>query len=82
MLYLESVFILEVKEWVENRDPLKILKEKLLNREGCSEAELQAIEAKANAEVAEMVKFSLESPSPAAEDALKNVYADREVEDR
>jgi len=72
----------EVKEWIENRDPIKLLKEKLISREGCSDDELAAIEARANEEVAEMVKFSLESPDPVAKDALKYVYADREVEDR
>ena len=70
------------KEWIENRDPIKLLKEKLISREGCSDDELAAIEARANEEVGEMVKFSLESPDPVAEDALKYVYADREVEDR
>lgn len=72
----------EVKEWVEQKDPLKVTRKVLVEREGCSPEQLLDIESRANAEVLAMVDFCLQSPAPEAKDALKYVYADREVEDR
>ena len=68
----------EVAEW-KAKDPVKRLRTVLLEREGVAEDSLAAIEKTVESDVQEMLRFSLESPSPKAEDALKHVYADREV---
>lgn len=68
----------EVLEW-KAKDPVKRLRTVLLEREGVAEGSLAAIEKTVENDVQEMLRFSLESPSPKAEDALKHVYADREV---
>lgn len=69
----------EVAYW-KSRDPLKLTREVLQNREAYSEEFLKALEAEVEGEVQEMLSFSLESPSPRPEDALNHVYVDREVE--
>lgn len=68
----------EVAEW-KAKDPVKRLRTVLLERESVTEDALAAIEKTVENDVQEMLRFSLESPSPKAEDALKHVYADREV---
>lgn len=70
----------ELERWKE-KDPILVAKAKLLER-GTSEAELNAIHAKADALIADYLKFSLESPNPAPEDGIKHVYMDIEVEGR
>ena len=47
-----------------------------------SNKELEKLEKKADEEIAEAVKFSLDSPKPDPEDALRHVWADRDAEDR
>ena len=71
----------EVKAW-KTKCPVKHTRNKLTGVHGCTEQELAAIETKTEQEVQAMLKFSLESPDPDPKDALKHVYADREVEDR
>ena len=69
----------EVAYW-KDRDPLKLTRNVLQNRENYSDEFLKALEAEVEGEVQEMLKFSLESPGPRPEDALTHVYVDREVE--
>lgn len=71
----------ELEEWME-KDPLKIARERLLSKHGVSEDELKTITDRVEVEIEDYVKFSLESPDPTPEDAIKHVYTDREVEGR
>lgn len=64
----------EVQEWLR-RDPVKNFKEYLVRERSFTETELQSIEKEAGAKVDDAVKFALDSPYPAPEDALEDVYA-------
>jgi pyruvate dehydrogenase E1 component alpha subunit len=64
----------EVEEWL-HRDPIKLFKERLLQTSTLTEAESQQIEKETVAEIEEAVKFAIESPYPAPEEALEDVYA-------
>ena len=68
----------EVAYWKE-RCPIKKTRNDLL-AQGVSEEELTALEEKAYAEIEELIDYARKSPLPKAEDAMKHVYADREVE--
>jgi pyruvate dehydrogenase E1 component alpha subunit len=63
----------EVAEWLA-KDPVKRLREKLLAEKVLSQAEIQSVDSEVSAEVEEAVKFAVESPLPAAEEALEDVY--------
>lgn len=69
----------EVAEWKE-RCPLKKTRNDLIEREGMRKEEIEMAEHKLEQDVQAMLQFALESPTPAAEDAVKHVYADREVQ--
>ncbi|MFW6208634.1 MAG: thiamine pyrophosphate-dependent dehydrogenase E1 component subunit alpha [Spirochaetota bacterium] len=71
----------EVEYW-RNRCPIKMAKDRLLGDHKVKEAELKKLEEKADAEIADAVKFSLESPKPEPKNALRYVWADRDAEDR
>ena len=71
----------EVAAW-KAKDPLKLTRKVLLEREKVSEADLKKIEDEEEAHVQEMLKFSLESPIPSVDNAVTYTYADREVETR
>jgi pyruvate dehydrogenase E1 component alpha subunit len=64
----------EVEEWLA-KDPIKRLKQRLLQTNTLTEADLQKIEGKALTEVEEAVKYAIESPFPSPEEALEDVYA-------
>jgi pyruvate dehydrogenase E1 component alpha subunit len=64
----------EVEQWLA-RDPLRRLKEALLQNSIFSEPEFKEIEDKVAADIEEAVKFALQSPYPAPEEALEDVYA-------
>jgi pyruvate dehydrogenase E1 component alpha subunit len=64
----------EVEEWLA-KDPIKRLKEKLLQTNALTKAEIQQIEKQVSAEIEEVVNFALESPYPSPEEALDDVYA-------
>jgi len=64
----------EVEGWLA-KDPIKRLKEKLLQANTLTEAEIQRIEKEVSAEIEEAVKFATESPYPTPEEALEDVYA-------
>ena len=70
----------EVQAWKE-KCPIKRLKEKLLAK-GESEEALKVIEDKANKEIEEMLEYSLNSPEPDPEEAVKHVYVGWEVESK
>ena len=71
----------EVQRW-KDRDPLKLCRKVLLEREKVSEDDIKRIEDEEEAHVQEMLKFSLESPFPTVDTATTYTYADREVETR
>jgi len=64
----------EVEEWLA-KDPIKRFKEKLLQTNTLTESEIQQIEKEVSAEIEEATKFAVESPYPASEEALEDVYA-------
>jgi pyruvate dehydrogenase E1 component alpha subunit len=63
----------EVEEWL-NKDPIKRLKDKISRDHIFTEHEIRKIEREAMAKVEEAVKFAVESPYPAPEEALEDVY--------
>ena len=64
----------EVEQWLAN-DPLKRFRTTLQQNENFSQAEVQKIEENVAAEIEQAVKFAVESPYPAPEEALEDVYA-------
>jgi TPP-dependent pyruvate/acetoin dehydrogenase alpha subunit len=56
-------------------------RKELLGKRKVSEAELKALEADADKEIAECVRFSLESPWPDPKYAIEHVYAGLNAED-
>jgi pyruvate dehydrogenase E1 component alpha subunit len=65
----------EVEEW-KMRDPIEMVRHKLVSGKMATEKDLEAIEAKHKATVEAAVKFAEESPNPPAKDAFKDIYAD------
>jgi len=63
----------EVEEWLA-KDPIARFKEKLLQKDILTKAEAQRIEKEVSAEIEEAVKFATESPYPAPQEALEDVY--------
>jgi len=64
----------EVEAWLA-KDPIRRFKECLLQTKTLTEAEIANIEREASAKIEEAVKFAMESPFPAPEEALEDVYA-------
>jgi len=64
----------EVEEWLK-KDPIPRFKKKLLEQKVLTETVANKIEKDAIAAVEGAVKFALESPYPAPEEALEDVYA-------
>ncbi len=63
----------EVEEY-KKRDPIEMVKDKILTTGIATEEDLTAIEAKIKQQVEEAVKFSEESPWPDASEIFKDVY--------
>lgn len=66
----------ELREWVENRDPLRILERYLQDKYKNITAEIKKIERAMDAVVEESVEFALNSPDPTYEDLIRNVYVE------
>jgi pyruvate dehydrogenase E1 component alpha subunit len=64
----------EVEQWLE-KDPIKRLKQKLLQTKTLTESEIEQIEKQVSEEIETAVKFTMESPYPNPEEALEDVYA-------
>jgi pyruvate dehydrogenase E1 component alpha subunit len=64
----------EVETWLA-KDPIKRLTEQLLQTKTLTEVEIAKIEEEVSATIEEAVKFAIESPYPAPEEALEDVYA-------
>ncbi len=71
----------ELESWKE-KDPIKLTKVKLMADHGVSEAEINAIHARVENEIADYLTVALESPNPDPLDSVKHVYTDIEVEGR
>lgn len=65
----------EVEQW-KLRDPIELVKHRILTNGIATEAELEEIDAKVKAVVEESVKFAEESPFPEAHEAFEGVYAE------
>jgi pyruvate dehydrogenase E1 component alpha subunit len=64
----------EVAEW-RTKDPIPRFRNYLVENEKASQAELDAIDAEIKQEMADAVKFALESPAPDPATALDYIYA-------
>jgi pyruvate dehydrogenase E1 component alpha subunit len=64
----------EVEGWLA-KDPIKRLRVKLLQDRILTEPEVEMIERDVSLQIDEAVKFAVESPYPAPEEALEDVYA-------
>jgi TPP-dependent pyruvate/acetoin dehydrogenase alpha subunit len=65
----------EEREWIEKRDPLKILVARLVETEEDSQGTLDEIAVRIDAEIEAAVKFALETPYPDPSEVDKHVYA-------
>lgn len=63
----------EVEEY-KQRDPVEVVRQKLLDKKFATEKEIEAIDAKVAAQVAESVTFAEKSPFPDASEAFTEVY--------
>ena len=63
----------EVEEWMK-RDPIVQFRAKLIEMRTLTEEEINKIEQEVTAMVEDAVKFAMESPYPAPEEALENVF--------
>jgi pyruvate dehydrogenase E1 component alpha subunit len=63
----------EVEEWMK-RDPIMQFRAKLIEMKTLTEGEINKIEQDVTAMVEDAVKFATESPYPAPEEALENVF--------
>jgi pyruvate dehydrogenase E1 component alpha subunit len=64
----------EVEMWLA-KDPVRRLREKLLQLNAVMEKEIQRIEGEVSSEMEEAVKFATESSYPTPEESLEDVYA-------
>jgi pyruvate dehydrogenase E1 component alpha subunit len=67
----------ELQDWLENKDPITILRQQLEAKYKSIDSELKAIEEETAKIVEESVQFALESPDPTYEDLIANVYVGR-----
>lgn len=65
----------EVKKWQEN-DPIGIFRAYLIRENTATEAELDALDDKAQAETNKAVEFAEASPEPGMEELFKDIYAE------
>jgi acetoin:2,6-dichlorophenolindophenol oxidoreductase subunit alpha len=64
----------EIEEW-KKKDPIKRMRERLIQEGVYSAAQLDAMEEQAHEDIEDAVRFADSSPAPKVEDVLKNVYA-------
>lgn len=64
----------ELDYWVQNRDPITLLRARILKDFPRAKKELEAIEAEQVKAVEESVQFALNSPDPTYEDLINNIY--------
>ena len=64
----------EEKEWIQDRDPVKLFRERILQEGIISEEELAKLESEVEAEIEEAVEYAKNAPLPENESALHNVF--------
>jgi pyruvate dehydrogenase E1 component alpha subunit len=67
----------EVEEY-KDKDPIEVVKAKLLSDFHVTESEIEEIQERIRVEVEECVKFAEESPWPAEDELLKDVYVQQD----
>jgi TPP-dependent pyruvate/acetoin dehydrogenase alpha subunit len=72
----------EVRHWKEDRDPIRLARQKLLDGGRAQAADLDQIEAGLKAEIERWIDFAMHSPPPDPAKATSDVYAEWEVEPR
>lgn len=65
----------ELEDWWENKDPIKIFKQKLKELGYLTDEIADKIEAEAKQEIDEAADFALKSPEPSPESAFEGIYA-------
>jgi TPP-dependent pyruvate/acetoin dehydrogenase alpha subunit len=66
--------IAEIEQW-RAKDPIRRMRDRLVQRGTLTEGLVQRIEAEVQAEIQDAMKFAEESPSPSPEELYKDVYA-------
>ena len=66
----------EEKEWLEDRDPIKTFRARLLTEGVATEEEIEKLEEEVDAAIDDSVEFAKNSPVPSLESALEDIYAD------
>jgi TPP-dependent pyruvate/acetoin dehydrogenase alpha subunit len=66
----------EEKYWIQDHDPVKMFREKLLKEKVAKEAELKVIEEAAEKEIDDAVEYAQKAPFPALDSALKDVFCE------
>lgn len=66
----------EIQEWRGNRDPLMLLKERVVDADVMTEAEFDEIDDEVDQRVDEAVEFMRDSEEPPGERALETIYAE------
>lgn len=66
----------ELHEWMENKDPITLLKKRLLSEDSKIQPELDKLRENALKVVQESVEFALNSPEPGYEELIRNVYVE------
>lgn len=66
----------ELKEWVENKDPITLLRRTITEKYKNVEQEMADLLGKAKGVVAEAIKFAQSSPDPDYQDLISNVYVE------
>lgn len=72
----------EVKHWREERDPIKLARERLISTGEVSDSELDSMERDAKAMIEDWIVFAMDSPPPVAAKATSDVYVGWEIETR
>jgi pyruvate dehydrogenase E1 component alpha subunit len=66
----------ELREWLDTKDPITILRRQLLEEFPESDSEMNELNDKAYRVVDDAVEFALRSEAPGYEDLISNVYAE------
>ena len=65
----------EVKWWMDNKDPIKLLSEHMVKRGVAKRAELETLNEQIEQEVVDAIEFGRNSPLPPPEEAYEDLYA-------
>jgi pyruvate dehydrogenase E1 component alpha subunit len=65
----------EVRHWRENRDPVRLTRQRILDEGLADPATLDTIDAAATSEISEAARFALAGTDPRPEQSLEHVYS-------